>query len=163
MLLLERTMRINCRPARLGIVNLSKMNKVKGKKERKKEEVDFFLDFILKVYFVLLPNGPQDSASFSVYEQLVESPFFLTIFPIYFFFLSSSAGYYMVDFHFHRLTFFPVGSTCCCCSLLHLKTNKKLYQGRTFIGFEFNMIANFHYKKRYAIMICWSSWWFPIL
>ena len=86
MLLLERTMRINCRPARLGIVNLSKMNKVKGKKERKKEEVDFFLDFILKVYFVLLPNGPQDSASFSVYEQLVESPFFFNYFPYLFFF-----------------------------------------------------------------------------
>jgi hypothetical protein len=114
-MLLEWTMQINCRPARLGIVNLSKMNKVKGKKERKKEEVDSFK----KVYFVLLSNGQKTPPLFSIYEH--SSPFLFL-------------GYYMVSvvgrFSLSSSNVFSLGQPA---ELLFItpQTNNKSFQGRT--------------------------------
>jgi hypothetical protein len=133
-MLLEWTMQINCRPARLGIVNLSKMNKVKGKKERKKERKRRWT--FLKVYFVLLLNGQKTPPPFfSIYEQ---SPFFY-IFPI--FFVSFSAGYYyMVSaaavgrFSLSSSNVFSFWVNLLLLLFITPQMNQKLFQGWTYIS-----------------------------
>ena len=139
-MLLEWTMQINCRPARLAILNLSKMNKVKGKKERKRRWT------LLKKFILFFYPTARRLPLFFLYTEH-SSPFLFL-------------GYYMVSaaavgrFSLSSSNVFSFWVNLLLLLFITPQMNQKLFQGRTYISIWIQYHRKFiNYKKRYKLMM----------